>query len=110
LEIVEEIQNGIAVYQLKGRLDSFASPQLETRIFQAIEDGLLNVVINFGALEYISSAGIRAILKTIKAVRNKNGRIMLCCMQDYVKEVFEISGVNILAPIADTMNDALKAF
>jgi anti-sigma B factor antagonist len=68
------------------------------------------MVINFKDLEYVSSAGIRVILKTIKTIKGKNGVIMLCCMQDYVKEVFEISGVDFLSPIVATMDDALKAF
>jgi anti-sigma B factor antagonist len=50
------------------------------------------------------------ILKTIKTIKSKNGLIMLCCMQDYVKEVFEISGVDFLSPIVTSMDDALKAF
>ena len=110
MEIVVEIQDGITIYRLKGRLDTNTSPELEIRLLQAISDGLQHMVINFKDLEYVSSAGIRVILKTIKAIKSKNGLIMLCCMQDYVKEVFEISGVDFLSPITATMRDALKAF
>jgi hypothetical protein len=35
---------------------------------------------------------------------------MLCCLQDYVKEVFETSGVGVLLPIFATKDDALNAF
>jgi anti-sigma B factor antagonist len=110
LEIREEIQDDITIYQLSGRLDTNTSPELEIRLFQAISDGSQNMVINFKDLEYVSSAGIRVILKTIKTIKSKNGLIMLCCMQDYVKEVFEISGVDFLSPIVTSMDDALKAF
>ena len=110
MEIVVEIQDGITIYRLKGRLDTNTSPELEIRLLQAISDGLQHMVINFKDLEYVSSAGIRVILKTIKAIKSKNGLIMLCCMQDYVKEVFEISGVDFFSPITATMGDELKAF
>ena len=67
-------------------------------------------MLNFKGLHYISSAGIRVILKAINAIRRLDGRIMLCCLQDYVKEVFDTSGVEGMLPIFATKDDALKAF
>jgi anti-anti-sigma regulatory factor len=49
LEIREEIQDDITIYQLSGRLDTNTSPELEIRLFQAISDGSQNMVINFTA-------------------------------------------------------------
>ena len=69
-----------------------------------------SLVLNFTGLHYISSAGIRVILKAVNAIRHLDGRIMLCCLQDYVKEVFETSGVGGLLPIFATNDDALNAF
>ena len=55
-------------------------------------------------------AGLRVILKATKTLKREDGRIMLCSMQDYVKEVFEIAGFDSFLPIVPTMDDALKAF
>ena len=68
------------------------------------------MVVDFKYLDYISSAGIRVILKATKAVKLRNGQIMLCCMHHYVKEVFEISGVGSLLPITATIDEALEFF
>ena len=73
-------------------------------------NGAKNLVLNFNGLHYISSAGIRVILKAIEVVKNLGGRIMLCCLQSYVKEVFEFSGMGALLPIFATDDDALNAF
>ena len=110
MKIIEEIQDDVTIYRLNGRLDSNTSPELEIKLSQAISDGSQNMVINFKDLFYISSAGIRVILKSIRAIKRNNGLIILCCMQAYVKEVFEISGVDFLSPIVASMDDALKAF
>ena len=59
-------------------------------------------MLNFKGLDYISSAGIRVILKAINAIRRLDGRIMLCCLQDYVKEIFDTSGVEGMLPIFAT--------
>ena len=69
-----------------------------------------DMVVDFRDLDYISSAGLRVILKATKAIKREDGRIMLCSMQDYVKEVFEIAGFDSFLPIVATMDDALKSF
>jgi anti-sigma B factor antagonist len=107
LEIIEEMRNDISIYRLQGQLDTNASREFEQKLFKAIRNGAKNLVLNFTGLHYISSAGIRVILNAIKRL---DGRIMLCCLQDYVKEVFEISGVGVLLPIFATNDDALNAF
>jgi anti-sigma B factor antagonist len=110
MEIIEENQSGINIFKLNGRLDSNTSQGFEKKIFQAIDDGSKNMIIDFKNLEYISSAGLRVILKATKALKREEGMMMLCDMQDYVKEVFEIAGFDSFLPIVGTMNDALQAF
>jgi anti-sigma B factor antagonist len=110
MEIIEENQSGINIFKLNGRLDSNTSQGFERKIFQAIDDGSKNMIIDFRDLEYISSAGLRVILKATKALKREEGKMMLCDMQDYVKEVFEIAGFDSFLPIVGTMDDALQAF
>ena len=110
MEITEEIQNDINIYRLKGRLDSNTSQRLEEKLFQAISNGSKNIVVDFKDIDYISSAGLRVILKAFKALQREDGRIILCSMQKYVREIFEITGIDSFVPTLDTMDDALKAF
>ena len=91
-------------------MDTNTSQEFEERLFKSITNGAKNLVLNFKGLHYISSAGIRVILKAINAIRRLDGRIMLCCLQDYVKEIFDTSGVEGMLPIFATKDDALKAF
>jgi anti-sigma B factor antagonist len=110
MEIFEENQSGINIYKLSGRLDSNTSQSFEKKIFQAIDDGSKSMIIDFKNLDYISSAGLRVILKATKALKREDGKMMLCDMQDYVKEVFEIAGFDSFLPIVSTMDDALQRF
>ena len=109
MEIIEENLGGINIYKLNGRLDSNTSQGFEKKIFQAIDDGTKNMIIDFKHLDYISSAGLRVILKATKALKREEGKMLLCDMQDYVKEVFEIAGFDSILPIVPTMDDAVKA-
>jgi anti-sigma B factor antagonist len=109
MEIIEEKQSRISTFKLQGRLDSNTSQVFEKRIFDAISNGSKYLVIDFKDLDYISSAGLRVILKATKALKREDGKIMLCAMQDYVKEVFEIAGFDSFLPIVPALDDALTA-
>ena len=110
MEIIEEKQDQISIFRLNGRLDSNTSQGFEKKIFDAISDGSKSMIIDFKDLDYISSAGLRVILKATKALNREDGKIMLCSMQDYVKEVFEIAGFDSFLPIVASIEDAIEAF
>jgi anti-sigma B factor antagonist len=110
MEIVEFKEGAVNTFKLQGRLDSNTSQSFEKRLMDAISDGAKNVIIDFKELDYISSAGLRVILKATKTIKRQDGKIMLCSMQDYVKEVFEIAGFDSFLPIVPTPEDAFKAF
>lgn len=108
MDIKETQQDDVMVFTLNGRLDSNTSPSLEKRLTQAVENGTRRVVIDFKDLDYISSAGLRIILKTSKELKRNQGDIALCTMQDYVKEVFEIAGFDTFLTITPTLAAALE--
>ena len=110
MEIIEENHGGINIFKLNGRLDSNTTHGFEKKIFQAIDEGSKNMIIDFKDLDYISSAGLRVILKATKALKREEGKMMLCDMQDYVKEVFEIAGFDSFLPIVNSRDDALQRF
>lgn len=107
IEIIEKIEKNIAVFKPVGRLDSNTSPELEKKILDTIERGFTKIIIDFKSLDYISSAGLRVINKTTKQLKNNSGSLVLCSMQDYIKEVFEITGFDSFLPIVSTYEEAL---
>ena len=110
MELIKETQNSVIIYRPKGHLDSTNAREFEQRLFEEISNGPIDMVVDFKCLDYISSAGIRVILKATKAIKRKDGRIILCCMHHYVKEVFEIAGFDSFLPIVATMDEALNSF
>ncbi|MBW2030571.1 MAG: STAS domain-containing protein [Deltaproteobacteria bacterium] len=107
MDILEKKQSDITIFLLKGRLDSNTSPELEERIFESINGGSTKMILDFQDLDYISSAGLRVINKTLKQLKQKEGKLILSSMQDYVREIFEIAGFDSFIPIVSTTDDAL---
>ena len=110
MDIIEKTINEIIIFKLNGNLNSNTSPELEDKIFEAIKNESKNMILDFEDLDYISSAGLRVIMKATKNLKQSEGMIVLCSMQDYVKEVFEIAGFDAYLPIVPTMDDALNQF
>ena len=110
MEIIQEIQDGIKIFRLMGRLDHTTSQELEDELFRAISDGSNKIIVNFENLDYISSAGIRVVFKAHHTLLRKDGQIILCSMQKHIREVFEKTKFENIVPIIDNMNQALEIF
>ena len=79
------------VVELKGRLDTNTSPELEKRLKEEKIDEDL-VILDFKELEYISSAGLRILLSTKKALDAEGKKFEIHNINEIVKEVFKVTG------------------
>ncbi len=75
---------------IEGRLDTTTAPQLEAELKQDI-DGVEMLVLDFAALEYLSSAGLRVLLAAQK-VMNKQGKMIIRNVNETINEIFEVTG------------------
>ena len=88
---IEKILNGeVATLVVAGRLDSQTAPELEKE-FDSISAELKELTFDMSGLEYVSSAGLRVILKAQK-VMNSKGSMKLIGVNDSIMEVFDITG------------------
>lgn len=75
------------IVSLTGRLDTVTAPDLEKELNDI--SSINSIIIDMTNLEYISSAGLRIILKMQKALK---GNLTLINVKPLVKEVFDITG------------------
>lgn len=83
--------------ELEGRLDSVTAPQFEAELKSSL-DGITELALDFSALDYLSSAGLRVILAAQK-VMNKKGRMQIRNVNETIMNVFEITGFTDLLTI-----------
>lgn len=75
---------------VEGRLDTVTAPQLEASLKEEFE-GLADLTIDLGELEYISSAGLRVLLLAQKTM-SKQGNMVVRNVNETVKEIFDVTG------------------
>lgn len=76
---------------VEGRVDTTTAPELEKQIDDNISD-VNNVTLDLAKLDYISSAGLRVLLKEQKYMNSKSGKMTLINVKDEVMEVLTITG------------------
>ena len=88
---IEKTLNGeTATLVVSGRLDTISAPELEKEV-DGVTSGLKELIFDMKGLEYVSSAGLRVILKAQK-IMNTQGSMKLVGVNDSIMEVFDITG------------------
>ena len=90
MTIEKKINNDAVTLAVSGRLDTQTAPELEKEL-DAILSNVKELTFDMTNLEYVSSAGLRVILKAQKAM-NMQGSMKLTGVNDSIMEVFDITG------------------
>ena len=96
------------VLRINGRLDAITAPEFESTCQQCINPQTRKVVLDFEGVEYISSAGLRAILLIGKTVKAGGGVLGFSGLRGAVKDTLEMVGFCTLFPVYDSMEAALE--
>ncbi len=92
MTITENRAGGVLVLAAAGRVDSTSSSTLEQALTAAIGAGARQLVLDFGAVDYISSAGLRVLLVSARRMKEAQGAWVLCALTEPVRQVFELAG------------------
>jgi anti-sigma B factor antagonist len=93
IKITEETKNGWRVVTVTGRADHETSDALEAALRAAVEANA-RVAADFSALNYISSAGLRAVVQAARAAQGRGSEFAVCGASGMVSKVFEVSGLD----------------
>jgi len=102
--------NDVAVVLPTGRIDHASADALQqalTPIASAAADSAL--VLDFAAVDYISSVGLRVLMMASRQMRARGARIATAALQPVVREIFEIARFQHVVEIFPTLRDALAA-
>ncbi|MGC9456973.1 MAG: STAS domain-containing protein [Halothiobacillaceae bacterium] len=107
MQIQDEFNDDILTVRPEGRLDSNTAPDFEQYLLGKLVDHP-RVVIDFTGVDYVSSAGLRVLLMGAKRVRQGQGQLALCGLQDAIRQVFEISGFLSILEVCDDCAQATE--
>jgi anti-anti-sigma factor len=99
----------VVIVMPDGQLDTNTSPEAEKLLTAQMDAGETRIVIDFSKTDYMSSAGLRVILKTATLLQEKGGGFALCNGNEQIVEVLEFSGFLDIVKYCSSLEDAVAA-
>ena len=110
MEITTQDFKRVAVMSVTGRVDSATAPELESQLRTLVDGGKTHIVLDLKNVEYMSSAGLRAMVSTLKAVKRVNGDLRLANPSARVEEVLHLAGLTSIFTMFPTQEAAVGSF
>lgn len=109
MEISEQRQGDIIVLIPVGRINNDTSAAFQPKLLDCVASAGSKVLVDLSGVEYISSAGLRALMMAAKQSKATNGRLAVAGLTPMVKEIFAISRFSFVVQVFDTTAEAIKA-
>ena len=90
LTIDKKQEGNKIILQLEGKLDTLTSPDLDAEINE-LPDDFQELILDFTKLKYISSAGLRVLLKTQQNV-HEGSRLVITNVDTVIMDILEVTG------------------
>jgi anti-anti-sigma factor len=107
LKITESHSGQVCIVALNGRIDNTNAEDLTTRLKSLFESGEKNVLVDLGAVLYLTSAAFRALLVATDEAERKAASLALCSVVGQVRELFEMGGLLDVFTILGSREEAL---
>ena len=109
MNITTQRNGSTLIAMVEDRVDGTNASAFQQSLESAIEENDSVVILDCTDLSYISSAGLRVILLTARALQRQNSKFGICSLSTSIREVFEISGFDKIIPVHASRSDALSA-
>lgn len=110
LIIVTNNTQDVAIMNVKGRVDSNTAPELDSALANLLNGDKNKIVLNLEAVEYLSSAGLRALVKTLKNAQASGGDLRLASVSEPIDVILRTVGMMQMFKIYPSEQDAVVGF
>jgi anti-anti-sigma factor len=107
--IQSETRTGVAVVTVSGRIDSENAPAFDTELTKVVVRNS-KLVLNLENLDYMSSAGIRALVKASQGAERDGGAVRLASVPESVNSILYTVGLNQKIGSFASVDEAVGSF
>ncbi len=107
LDVSTREEGGRVVVAAIGEVDVFTAPQLDAELSRLTGDGRTDLVVDLSRVDFLDSTGLSVLVKTLKRVREADGRLDVVVTADRVAKVFRLTGLDQLIPLHPSVAEAL---
>jgi anti-sigma B factor antagonist len=101
-----ELNNGISLIKLSGKLDIIGAGEIETRFTGYCAGDKIHVIVDLSQVDFLASIGIRLLVLTAKSITGRGGKMALLSPNPEVQQVLEITGIPAIIPVYSSLESA----
>lgn len=102
--------SGVVVVGVDGQLIVSNRHELKQKVLDAVEGGTRKILVDFSDTGYIDSSGLGALVSLAKKLREVDGELRLAGLNEDLRTLFELTKLDTLFAITETVDEALKKF
>lgn len=107
LNVQMQIKASNLYMRLQGELDQASIDNLKRRVVEIIDKYYIkNIIINFNEVPFMDSSGIGFIIGRYSQIKRRQGKIVICSMNDIIERIFNLSGLKKICLVAQTEEEA----
>jgi anti-sigma B factor antagonist len=110
IDISTRADGGVTVVTIDGPVDTVTAPRVAEALQAEVAAGRHRLVADLKGTSYVSSAGLRAFLATVKLARSAGGDLRLGAVQPSVHQVFDLAGFTTIVRFFDDVDGAVASF
>jgi anti-sigma B factor antagonist len=110
MNIQVERRAHVTVIAIAGSVDGATAATLVASFREQVGGGFVQLVGDFSRVEYTSSAGLRALLETVKEARQRGGDLRLAAVQPDVRRVLDLAGFTQILKLYGDIEEAVASF
>ncbi len=110
MNIETRVLKHVSVVKVTGRVDSATAPEFEKALQALLDADNSQIVVDMKETEYLSSAGVRVLVSTLKAAKRVGGDVKLAQLSQRVAEVLELAGLTPVFAIYTDLVEAVGSF
>ncbi len=107
MKLTQSALEKATVFSIQGRVDASSSSELESALVAFANRGEGHAILDMNEVDYVSSAGLRALLIGLKQMSANQQRLLLAALNPDVMDVLKLTGFDKLLSCNDTVPDAL---
>ena len=110
MELRSHLAGSINILELSGRFDNYTAPAVVEWLEKATGTIPAQVVINLTHVNFIDSTALATLVQGMRRCEERQGKLHLCCLQQQVYMIFELTRLNKAFPIFASESQAVEAF
>jgi anti-anti-sigma factor len=109
MEITVSRIQGTLIFEINGKMDGFGSQKVSESLQTNLSDSDIDIIFDLKQMDYISSAGLRVFQEIYRRIKERNGKVIICQVQDFPLGVMKMGGFLQALQLYTTLEEAISS-